>query len=226
MKNSGAIHIGTDDFLAYYSKKFETVEINSTFYQMPEEKTFTNWRKTVPANFVFSIKASRYITHMKKLKDPSEPVSNLLERLESLKDKLGPILFQLPPRWRCNPRRLSSFLEKLPSGYKYTFEFRDPGWFEEEIYDILRDYNVAFCIYDFNRRLSPKVITADFIYTRLHGPGGKYRGKYSKQSPAGWAGAFSSWAKQGKEIYCYFDNDEKGYAVQNAIELNNMLKYA
>ncbi len=161
---------------------------------------------------------------MKKLKDPSDPVSNLLERLKILKNKLGPILFQLPPRWKCNSERLSSFLEELPPGYKYAFEFRDPRWFKEEIYNILRNNNSAFCIYDFNRRLSPKIATANFIYIRLHGPGGKYRGKYSKQDLTGWAGAFSSWIKQGKEIYCYFDNDEKGYAVQNAIELNDMLK--
>jgi uncharacterized protein YecE (DUF72 family) len=216
-------NISKEDFLSYYSQKLQTVEINNTFYQIPEKKTLSNWRKTVPGNFIFSVKASRYITHMKKLKDPSEPVTNLFERLEALKDKLGPILFQLPPRWKCNSERLSSFLEQLPREYKYTFEFRDPSWFKEETYDILRNNNAAFCMYDFDRRLSPKIITSDFIYIRLHGPEGKYRGEYSRQNLTGWAGVFSSWAKQGKEIYCYFDNDEKGYAVRNAIELNNMI---
>jgi uncharacterized protein YecE (DUF72 family) len=161
---------------------------------------------------------------MKKLKGPSETVTKFIRILETLKDKLGPILFQLPPRWNCNPERLSYFLNELPSGYRYTFEFRDPSWFEEQIFDILKDNNAAFCMYDFNRRLSPKVITSDFIYIRLHGPNGKYRGQYSKQNLAGWAGAFSTWLRKVKEIYCYFDNDEKGYATQDAVKLKSMIE--
>jgi uncharacterized protein YecE (DUF72 family) len=216
--------IPKEEFLAYYCERFHTVEINNTFYQMPEKKTLSNWKETVPQDFIFSVKASRYITHMKKLKDPSQPVNKFLNRVDTIKDRLGPILFQLPPRWHCNPERLINFLDKLPSGYRYTFEFRDPTWFKEEIYDILRDNNAAFCMYDFNGRLSPKIITSDFIYIRLHGPDGKYSGQYSEQALAEWVGAFSQWLKKGEEIFCYFDNDEKGYAVQNAIELRKMLE--
>ncbi len=212
------------DYLEYYSKRFHTAEINNTFYQVPQKKTLMHWGEVVPPRFIFSVKASRYITHMKKLKDSQQPVSKFLKQVEVLRDKLGPILFQLPPRWNVNLERLETFLKVLPSDFRYTFEFRDPSWCDERVYSLLSERGAAFCIYDFDRRQSPKEVTAEFAYIRLHGPDGPYKGQYDKQTLSGWAGAVSSWVRKKKEVYCYFDNDQAGYAAQDAANLNRMLK--
>ncbi len=217
-------NISTDKYLEYYSKFFHTVEINNTFYKMPEKKTIKTWRETVPGNFIFSVKASRYITHMKKLKDAKAPVSGFIKAVKSFKGKLGPILFQLPPNWHINPERLNSFIRVLPRGYRYAFEFRHPSWFDPEIYGILEKHNKAFCMYEIGGQTSPKITTADFVYIRLHGPEGPYQGQYKTDVLAEWADAFSAWTKLGKEVFCYFDNDEAGYAPQDAMNLQDMVK--
>jgi uncharacterized protein YecE (DUF72 family) len=212
-----------EDFLRYYGKHFQTVEINNSFYQLPRKETFEMWRETVPPGFAFAVKGSRYITHMKKLKDPEKSVGKFLERVEALGEKLGPILFQLPPRWKLNPERLRAFLEALPGKYRYAFEFRDLSWFSDKIYWILKEHGAAFCIYELAGTLSPKEITAEFIYVRLHGPKGPYEGQYGSQLLAGWAGDFAAWRRQKKEIFCYFDNDQAGYAAKDAIRLQEMI---
>lgn len=210
------------EWLAYYAEQLTTVEVNNSFYQLPEAEILRNWRGGTPNGFLFSVKASRYITHMKKLKDSDEPVATLLGRMDELGDKLGPILFQLPPNWNLNLDRLHSFLDMLPGGYRFAFEFRDSSWFDERVYEMLAAREAAFCIYELNYRLSPREVTADWVYVRLHGPQGAYQGKYDANTLAGWMGAFSTWMRQGKEVYCYFDNDEAGYAVQNALALKAM----
>jgi uncharacterized protein YecE (DUF72 family) len=210
--------------LEYYAGHFDTAEINNSFYRLPEKKTLVRWRETVPEGFVFSVKASRYLTHMKKLKDPREPVERLFDRVNVLGEKLGPILFQLPPRWRSNPERLRGLLEILPENHRYAFEFRDPSWFDDKIYGLLAKHGAAFCVYDLGGRTSPKEITADFAYVRLHGPDGPYRGRYGAGRLSGWAGAFSAWLKEGLDVYCYFDNDEASYAVQDALGLRQMME--
>jgi uncharacterized protein YecE (DUF72 family) len=209
--------------LGFYAERFRSVEINNSFYQLPAEKTLEAWRETVPADFLFAVKASRYITHFKKLKDPEEPLATFLGRVEALRQKLGPVLFQLPPRWRASPDRLKDFLAYLPGGHRYAFEFRDPTWFCDEIYALLRESSAAFCIYDLAGETSPKQVTADFVYVRLHGPGGPYRGDYDAQALAGWAGGFHTWRAQGRDVYCYFDNDEAGYAARDALRLAEMV---
>lgn len=215
--------VSAGEYLQYYTSEFNTVEINNTFYQLPDEATLLQWRDTVPAGFVFAVKANRYITHMKKLKDPEEPVSNLLDRIGILGETLGPVLFQLPPNWHFDRERLRSFLQALPEGHRYAFELRDPSWLNEQAYQALSEHGAAFCIYDFHGRMSPKELTSDFVYVRLHGPYDAYRGSYSTESLSGWAGALSTWMRQGKDVYCYFDNDEQGYATQNALELREMV---
>ena len=209
-------------FLRYYADHFQTVEINNSFYQLPKKETLSSWGSSVPSGFIFTVKASRYITHMKKLKDSSEPLHTLLKTVEVLGDKLGPILFQLPPRWRFNPQRFDNFLESLPADCRYAFEFRDQTWFDTRAYEMMSKHGVAFCIYELAGMLSPKEVTADFVYIRLHCPGEAYRGQYDTNVLANWAGAFSTWTKQGKEIFCYFDNDEAGYAAQDALRLQEM----
>lgn len=212
-----------DHWLTYYCERFRTAEINNSFYHLPSEKTVRHWHDVVPKDFVFAAKASRYITHMKKLKDPRDTLPPFLERISLLRDKLGPVLFQLPPRWSVNIERLEAFLEQLSSDFRYTMEFRDTSWFCPAVYKALSRHKVAFCIYDLEGTLSPKEVTADFVYIRLHGPDGAYQGSYTKRALAGWAGAMSTWADKRKHVYCYFDNDEAGYAARNALELQTML---
>ena len=191
---------------------------------MPEQRTFAHWRDSAPDGFLFSVKASRYITHMKKLKDPDEPISNFISGVTALGEKLGPILFQLPPKWNFNLERLRSFLNSLPGDYRYAFEFRDTSWFGNQTEEALAEKGAAFCIYDFEQRQSPRSVTADFIYVRLHGPDGAYKGRYEDKALSDWAEAFLSWANEGKEIFCYFDNDERSYAAQNALKLKDLLE--
>jgi uncharacterized protein YecE (DUF72 family) len=212
------------EFLTFYAEHFHTVEINNSFYQLPNKKTLSKWAESSPRDFIFTAKASRYLTHMKKLKDPDEPLATFFDAVRVLGNKLGPVIFQLPPRWHFNPERLNAFLEALPSEYRYAFEFRDPSWFDERAYEALRKHGAAFCVYELAGRMSPKRITADFIYIRLHGPGDAYQGQYDSSTLAGWAGAFATWAAQGKEIFCYFDNDEAGYAAQDARSLQQMVQ--
>jgi uncharacterized protein YecE (DUF72 family) len=212
------------DFLAYYKKHFQAVEINNSFYQLPRKETLVQWRDTVPDNFVFAVKASRYITHMKKLKDPAVTLSQFLDAVKPLDGKLGPILFQLPPKWRFDRERFYDFLEALPDEHRYAFEFRDPSWEDTAVYEGLTEVGAAFCMYDLDGRMSPKAVTADFIYIRLHGPDGAYKGQYATSTLSGWAGAISTWFNEGREIFCFFDNDEAGYAAQDALRLQKMLQ--
>ena len=216
--------ISKQDFLNYYADHFHTVEINNSFYQLPSEKALIRWKKAVPPGFVFAVKASRYITHMKKLKNPEESVSVFLERISILGEKLGPILFQLPPKWNFDPRRLEAFLEVLNPCYRYAFEFRNSSWFDVRAYDALGKHGATFCIYDFAGLLSPKKVTSGLIYIRLHGPSGPYRGQYETDELAGWAEDLLSWSKEEKQIYCYFDNDQAGYAAQDALRLKAMIE--
>jgi uncharacterized protein YecE (DUF72 family) len=160
---------------------------------------------------------------MKKLKEPKQPLRTLLSRLDGLGDKLGPILFQLPPRWKVNPGRLESFLELLPADYRCTFEFRDPSWWRDDILEALAGKNAAFCIFNLAGRTSPREITADFVYLRLHGPEDAYEGRYGKRKLSGWAGAVNAWLDAGRDVYCYFDNDQNGYAPQDALALQELL---
>jgi uncharacterized protein YecE (DUF72 family) len=211
------------DFFAHYKTVFNTVEINNTFYRLPEKETLEKWRVEAPRGFIFSVKASRYITHMKKLKEPEASVETFFERIESLGEAQGPILFQLPPRWNVNVSRLEAFLSALPPNFQYAFEFRDARWFTGAVYQTLHDHNAALCLYAMGDYTSPKEVTADFVYVRLHGPEGEYGGSYSKAELSGWAGAFSTWSRGGRTIYCYFDNDESGFAAADASTLKNML---
>ena len=209
--------------LAWYAERFASAEINNSFYHLPSEKTLREWRDTVPEGFVFAAKASRYITHMKKLKDPEQGVDRFLERIALLEDRLGPILFQLPPNWGFNDERLEAFLEALSGDFRYAFELRDRSWLNDRACELLERHRAAFCIYDLDGFLSPREVTTDFVYVRLHGPGGPYQGSYDDEALSGWAGAFSAWSAKGLPVYGYFDNDDSGYAALNASRLAAML---
>lgn len=210
--------------LDFYGRRFDTLELNNSFYRLPTVSAFQCWRDSTLENFVFAVKASRFITHNKKLKDPENAVDNLLPRAAHLGNKLGPMLFQLPPKWRVNPERLRNLLQILPRDVRYAFEFRELSWITAEVVGILREFNAAFCIYELAGYHSPLSITADFTYVRLHGPdSGKYQGSYSEERLSQWARQIESWAKELKAIYIYFDNDQAGYAAANALRLREMV---
>lgn len=241
-QQKGKIHIGTsgwhykhwignfypesmkpEDYFDFYMKHFDTVEINNSFYKLPPENTFTNWKNAAKNDFIYAIKANRFITHMKKLKDPQQSLERFLHNIDFLEDRLGPVLFQLPPKWKYNIERMELFLDALPSHYRCTIEFRDQTWYREEVYALLRKFNIAFCVYELEYHLSPIKITADFIYVRLHGPEDKYQGKYSDDQIIKWAEECNKWSSEGMDVFLYFDNDQNGYAVQNARSLKQLV---
>lgn len=199
----------------YYAKHFDTVEINNTFYHLPSAETFDHWRAQVPEGFVYSLKYSRYGSHIKRLKDPDQHVPTFLEYAQRLGPALGPILVQLPPNWRINRERLASFIEALPQDQRWAFEFRDPSWLSEAVYDRLRAYNAALCLHDLIED-HPQVVTADWVYLRFHGPGG---GSYSHQALTAAARRIQRHLAEGLDVYAYFNNDAEGYAVSNARDL-------
>ena len=210
----------------YYQRYFDTVELNNSFYRLPTPAVFAAWREAAPVNFCFAVKGSRFLTHNKKLKEPEQALQNLLPRAEILGEKLGPILFQLPPKWKVNVERLESFLRVLPASHSYVFEFREPSWNIEPVYEILRQHNAAYCIHELAGFQTPMLLTADFTYIRLHGPGGKYQGCYSEERLREWAERILNWGRQLRAIYIYFDNDASGYAARNALELKRMVSPA
>jgi uncharacterized protein YecE (DUF72 family) len=212
------------EMFAFYAKHFNTVEINNSFYRLPSEQTFENWRASAPAGFCFAVKASRFITHMKKLKDPVPSSEKFFLAADRLGEKLGPVLFQLPPRWKLNLERLSEFIASLPGGHRYVFEFREEDWHVTPVFELLRKHNAGYCIHDFaNMRVLPE-ITADFAYVRFHGPTeAKYWGSYSDADLRGWAERIESWRNRVSVVYAYFNNDPGGEAVRNASTLKQMI---
>ncbi len=213
----------SDRFLTFYAERFRTVEINASFYRLPARKTFAAWREGAGPGFVFALKASRYTTHMKKLKDPQASLDRFFDAAAGLAAALGPVLFQLPPRWRVNAARLEAFLDALPEGTRAAFEFRDPTWFVDPVYESLSAHGAAFCIYDLAGRTSPLEVTADLVYLRLHGPRGAYEGRYGRRGLAPWAERIDEWRQRGLDVFCYFDNDEAGYAPRDAATLTELV---
>lgn len=242
MRTQGAaIHIGTSGWhykhwrgafyperlpaskwLDWYAERFDTVELNNTFYRLPPPGAIEEWRDSTPKHFCFAVKGSRFLTHMKKLKDPQQALEKFFGAIDPLEPKLGPILFQLPPLWQPDMDRFLHFLSCLPAGHRYAFEFRNPAWDIPPVFDLLRRHRAGYCMFHLAGVQSRMEITADFTYIRLHGPGGKYQGSYSEADLRTWARRIKRWRTQLKDIYVYFDNDDSGYAAQNAMQLKEM----
>ena len=214
------------EMFAFYQRHFDTVELNNSFYRLPTPEAFDAWRESSRPDFIFAVKGSRFVTHNKKLKDPEQPLKNLLPRAERLAEKLGAILWQLPPKWRRNVERLEEFLQALPKQHRYAFEFREPSWHHESVYEVLRQHNAAYCIYELEGFSTEPLVTADFTYVRLHGPGGKYQGSYSDDQLRAWADRIREWSKKLRAVYVYFDNDQAAYAPRNALTLKQMVIHA
>jgi uncharacterized protein YecE (DUF72 family) len=208
--------------LEFYDGRVDTVEVNSSFYRLPPETGLAAWRDTTPEGFCFAVKGSRYLTHMKKLKDPEPGVAKFFDRVDLLGAKLGPVVFQLPPFWEADAGRLEAFLTALPPAGRYAFELRNPTWHNPEIYAILRRHNAAFCIFEIAGVDSGVVLTADFTYVRLHGPGGAYEGSYPPETLERWAHHIAGWKRKLAAVHLYFDNDQAGYAAENALALKRL----
>ncbi|WP_315780640.1 DUF72 domain-containing protein [Bradyrhizobium sp. SZCCHNPS1003] len=210
--------------LPYYASQFETTELNGVFYRTPTEAAVRGWRDQTGPDFVFAWKASKFITHWKRLSARSVNSIALMEsRLSLLGDKAGPVPFQLPPHFEANPERLESFLPLLPRHRRYSFEFRHPSWYTPAIMRLLRDANISLCLSDHHDAPAPWKRTADFVYVRGHGPGGRYKDNYTDATLATWAKRIRAWATHGIDVYVYFDNDQKSAAPADALRLRRLL---
>lgn len=214
-------------WLEYYAQFLNSVELNVTFYRLPSENAFKKWYQQTPDNFSFAVKGSRFITHVKKLNEVETSVKLLLDRVKSLREKLSVILWQLPPLLKVHVDRLSNFISLL-KGFdtiSYAFEFRNETWFCDEVYRILRDAHMALCIADWPQFHEHIPIVDKFIYLRHHRPGDQiYGGCYSDAALRTDSKKIKSWLKEGKDVLVYFNNDEAGYAVKNAIALSRLVQ--
>ena len=210
-------------WLEFYTGHFSTVELNNSFYHLPTENAFFNWRDTSPDGFVYAVKVSRFITHIKRLKGVEEPIETFLGRARHLEKKLGPLLYQLPPNMHRNDERLDAFLSLLPKEHRHVVEFRHESWLEEEVFEILRRHNVGFCVFDMPGLACPLVATADFAYIRFHGSSGLYWSCYSDDELEDWAKKIAGLARDLEAVYIYFNNDAEGFAIRNALTMTQQL---
>jgi uncharacterized protein YecE (DUF72 family) len=210
------------EWLDYYAQRFDTVEINNTFYRLPDAATFAAWGRRVPRGFLYAVKASRFLTHMKKLKDPEEPIARFFTRAKRLGGTFGPLLYQLPPRWPVNLERLETFLKALPRRRRHAIEFRDPSWYADEVFALLERHNVTVCVHDMAGSASGRLAIGPFVYVRFHGVQ-KYSGRYDDRTLDAWADWLAACARAGKPIYAYFNNDTGGHAPRDAVRLREMV---
>jgi len=215
-----------EKWLEYFASHFRTVELNNSFYRLPKESTFLTWYKKTPENFLFAVKVSRFISHLKRLKDCGDSWYLFYQRAKLLKEKLGPFLIQLPPRWQKNLKRLKNFVKMIKGispKEKFAFEFRDESWFCPDIFRFLNsEKNLTLCLADSVQWPKTFISSGDFIYIRFHGPGSLYASKYSQTQLQKWAKIIKSFLKEKKSVFCYFNNDFSGFAVENAKELLNL----
>jgi uncharacterized protein YecE (DUF72 family) len=212
----------TRRWLEQYSRLFDTVEVNSTFYRLPRISAVEAWASETPRDFVFAVKASRYLTHMKRLTEMTVGVERFYERIEPLRKarKLGPVLWQLPERFLRDDDRLRSALEQLPKG-RHCFEFRHPSWFEDDVFDLLREHDVALVIGDHPKRpFQAHVLTADWTFIRFHYGRRGRGGNYSKSELETWKRRINAW-RASADVYAYFNNDWNAFAVRNALWLQD-----
>jgi len=207
----------------HYAQHFDTVEINNTFYHLPKLQTIQNWHRRAPDNFLYAVKANRYITHIKKLKDTADELQRFFDAIDLLKENLGPILYQLPPSLHKDLELLQSFLRMLPKHLPAVFEFRHKSWYDTDTAQLLEKHNAAFCIHDMPGKKSPRTVTSDIIYVRFHGSTGRYSGSYSDAELAEWADWLKAHSPHTRTIYAYFNNDVGGHAIHNATQLKNLL---
>jgi uncharacterized protein YecE (DUF72 family) len=207
----------------HYAGVFDTVEINNSFYHLPSEQAVAQWEEQAPTGFVYAVKVNRFITHMKKLKEPKEPLRKFVARMRGLGGHLGPLLYQLPPHWNCNPERFTDFLDTLPPGLIHVFEFRDQSWVNGEIFSALDAHGASLCVHDMIGIEVPRVAIGPVAYVRFHGTLPQYAGGYSEKSLRSWAQWLSEQAGAGRTAFAYFNNDAGAQAVVDAQTLRAAL---
>lgn len=207
----------------HYARAFDTVEINNSFYRWPPPETFRKWRAQAPAGFLYAVKASRYLTHMKKLKDPAQPVAKTFDHARHLGRRLGPLLYQLPPRWPADLERLRRFLRVLPKRRRHAIEFRDPSWLIEPVFDLLQAHGVALCLHDMQGSATGRRLVGPFVYIRYHFGTERYGGRYDDRTLDAWADWLAGLARAGRPVFAYFNNDRGGHAPRDAVRLRDRL---
>ncbi|MGQ9472541.1 MAG: DUF72 domain-containing protein [Candidatus Caldatribacteriaceae bacterium] len=216
------VDLNQKHWLSFYAQFFDTVEINASFYRLPSFATFSRWQKNVLTSFLFAVKASRYITHVKKLKDVEEPLERFYHAVTGLGNSCGPLLFQFSPQTRYDRERLATFVERLDPRFRYVFEFRHLSFFCTEVYELFQTKDIALCFADTPLFPYKEVLTASFVYLRLHGSSSLYTHYYEEKELWSWAEKIDRFRKE-REVFCYFDNDYQGFAVQNALRLKEIL---
>ena len=211
-------------WLSFYANHFSTVELNTSFYRLPTEQAFITWRESSPPNFLFTVKVSRFITHIKRLKNVDDALDNFLSRARFLDNKLGPLLYQLPPNMHRNDAVLESFLRLLPQHLRHVFEFRHKSWLDDRVFELLKRYNAGFCVFDMPDLTCPLQATANFAYIRFHGSSGLYWSCYSDEELSNWAKRIAKLGQNLEAIYIYFNNDAEAFAIRNAQTLARQLK--
>jgi uncharacterized protein YecE (DUF72 family) len=209
----------------HYAARFDTVEINNTFYRLPERETFARWGQRAPLRFLFAVKASRFLTHMKKLKDPEEPIDRLFSRMRALGRHLGPVLYQLPPGWKLDFDRFAHFVGALPRDARHVFEFREPSWYAPEVFRLLERHGMALCLHDMPGSATERLRIGPFVYVRFHGATSKYGGGYPEDRLRGWAEWLNTQRDAGAEVFAYFNNDVGGHAPRDAVTLRQLMTY-
>jgi uncharacterized protein YecE (DUF72 family) len=211
-------------WLEHYARHFDTVEINNSFYRLPAEKTWEGWRRQAPEHFLYAVKANRYITHNKKLRDAADSVELMMGRVRLLKKHLGPILWQLPPNWNANPDRLTEFLPLLPDDVRHALEFRNPSWWDNDrVLQLLDDYGVAFVSHDMPDQPAPRLVTGGWVYVRFHGGEEKFAAE-NRPAMQPWIDWLAGCRAKNLDIYAYFNNDNEGHAVTDAQALRAAMK--
>jgi uncharacterized protein YecE (DUF72 family) len=223
--------LGANEWLRRYARAFDTVEVNNTFYRLPEESTFAAWRTQTPSGFLMAVKASRFLTHIKRLREPEEPLHRLFSRATALGPRLGPVLYQLPANFHRDLDRLETFLRALPRRHHprsrtlllHTMEFRHPSWYVGETFQLLEQYGVALCLHDKADSTIVEPVIGPFVYVRFHGTSGSYHGSYSDAQLQVWADRLHEQWRAGRAVFAYFNNDLDAAAVANARTLREML---
>lgn len=208
----------------HYARRFDTVEINNSFYRLPERATFAAWSRRAPPRFTFAVKASRFLTHMKKLKDPEEPIERLFARMRALRPHLGPVLYQLPPGWKPDVDRFARFLALLPRDAQHVVEFREPAWYSSNILALMERHRVSMCLHDMPGSATGRDRVGPIVYVRFHGATSKYGGGYSADRLRGWAEWLNAQRDAGTNVYAYFNNDTGGHAPRDAVALRRAME--
>jgi uncharacterized protein YecE (DUF72 family) len=217
--------LARNQWLAHYARHLDAVELNASFYRLPMPNMLNGWAKRTPEDFSFSVKAWQQLTHRKRLQDRGEQIQVFLERMQPLAERTAAVLFQMPPKMPLDVDRLEAFLRQLPEGTRAAFEFRDPRWHVQKVYETLQRHNAAFVPFELAEERAPAVATADFVYVRLHGREAKYRGRYGREQLQPWAEWLRDHMQDGRDAFCFFDNTDKADdAVRDALEMRELLR--